>query len=116
MISLTTFSFHMHFPPNAYEFISNELRHSKTGLKIFVVVIPKGWHQPIQGDHKIPIEKFKDNSRIFQGSFHDFQECPNLTETPPFNSQDFNDYFLNSRTFQGPLKIAIEIQGFQGHV
>ena len=29
---------------------------------------------------KNPTTKFKDNSRIFQGSFHDFQGCQNLTE------------------------------------
>ncbi len=40
-----------------------------------------------QGDHKIPTTKLKDNSRIFQGSFHDFQGCWNSTETVTLDFQ-----------------------------
>ncbi len=32
---------------------------------------------PSQGDHNIPATKFKANSRIFKGSFHDLQGCQN---------------------------------------
>ncbi len=35
-----------------------------------------------QGCHEIRSTKVKDNSRMFQGYFHDFQGCHNVEEMP----------------------------------
>ncbi len=37
---------------------------------------------PIQGCHEIRLTEFKDNSRMFQGSFRHFEGCYNVEEMP----------------------------------